>query len=254
MASRRSMWYSLLEDIPTDLFRVASAQSSDHGGSPYLTPVDEDFSSPGVISRDPSSAMASKSPPSYSSPERKSPQDVLEEVLARPGPYPMVVLPPQGGYWVDGCDHDTSFDPHGNPIIPHSMEKPKFETIERDEVARAYRKFFYGRSWTPPNQEEPCLQPALTWPRRRRQVQRDSAFVRQSLWRATTRADIVAKEDSIPAGVVPASLLGCMENPVGESSCMENPVVESSCMENPVGESSCMENPVGESSCMENPV
>ena len=50
-----------------------------------------------------------------------------------------------GGYWVDGCDHDTPFDGQGNPIISKPIEKPKFDVGEREEVARCYRKHFYGR-------------------------------------------------------------------------------------------------------------
>ncbi|CAG0882913.1 unnamed protein product [Cyprideis torosa] len=76
----------------------------------------------------------------------KTPREVLDEVLSRPGPYPMIVAPPQGGYWIDGCDHDTPFDARGHPVIPSPVEKPKFDTVEREQVARCYRKYFYGRS------------------------------------------------------------------------------------------------------------
>ena len=45
----------------------------------------------------------------------------LESVLRSSPPYPMVVLPPEGGFWVDPSDqswyHDSSFDSDGNPVI-----------------------------------------------------------------------------------------------------------------------------------------
>ena len=69
-------------------------------------------------------------------------QKHLEEVLQKPGPYPMIVLPPSGGYWVDGQDHECPFDSRGNPILPQNNWRAKFET---DDTAKCYRRFFVGR-------------------------------------------------------------------------------------------------------------
>ncbi|CAG0899756.1 unnamed protein product [Darwinula stevensoni] len=90
----------------------------------------------------PNKEMDKTAPPPKPPPDRKSPREVLEEVLRRPGPYPMIVLPPGGGYWVDGCDHDCPFDAQGNPLVPAQQGKPKFET---DETARCYRRYFLGK-------------------------------------------------------------------------------------------------------------
>jgi RAP1 GTPase activating protein 1 len=54
----------------------------------------------------------------------------------------MIVLPPGGGYWLDGHDHDCPFDTRGNPILPNSTWRAKFET---DDTAKCYRRFFVGR-------------------------------------------------------------------------------------------------------------
>lgn len=64
------------------------------------------------------------------------------QILKKSGPYPMIILPPNGGYWVDGMDHDCSFDNQGNPILPQPNWKCKFET---GETAKCYRRFFVGR-------------------------------------------------------------------------------------------------------------
>lgn len=82
-------------------------------------------------------------------------QRLLEEALARPAPFPMIVLPPEGGsggggsspagrgYWLDGAEHECAFDTMGNPVLPHAdWRAHKFET---DETARCYRRFFVGR-------------------------------------------------------------------------------------------------------------
>ncbi|KAJ9597843.1 hypothetical protein L9F63_011338, partial [Diploptera punctata] len=69
-------------------------------------------------------------------------QKHLEEALQKPGPYPMIVLPPGGGYWVDGQEHDCPFDSRGNPVLPQNNWRAKFET---DDTAKCYRRFFVGR-------------------------------------------------------------------------------------------------------------
>ncbi|XP_055949538.1 rap1 GTPase-activating protein 1-like isoform X3 [Argiope bruennichi] len=72
----------------------------------------------------------------------KKENDFLKEMLNNPGPYPLVALPPGGGYWIDGIHHNYPTDSQGNPILPHYDFIPK---IERDESAQLYRKFFYGK-------------------------------------------------------------------------------------------------------------
>ncbi|XP_067128537.1 rap1 GTPase-activating protein 1 isoform X2 [Centruroides vittatus] len=71
----------------------------------------------------------------------KKESGMLEDILLSPGPYPMIVLPPTGGYWVDGVEHDCPIDSQGNPIIPKHCWSNKFET---DETAKLYREFFLG--------------------------------------------------------------------------------------------------------------
>ncbi|XP_055680555.1 rap1 GTPase-activating protein 1 isoform X4 [Lutzomyia longipalpis] len=69
-------------------------------------------------------------------------QRLLEETLAKGAPYPMIVLPGNGGYWLDGTDHECAFDAHGNPVLAHNAWRAKFET---DDTAKCYRRFFIGR-------------------------------------------------------------------------------------------------------------
>lgn len=54
----------------------------------------------------------------------------------------MIVLPSQGGYWIDGTDHECPFDSRGNPILPQNSWRAKFET---DDTAKCYRRFYIGR-------------------------------------------------------------------------------------------------------------
>ncbi|RZF37010.1 hypothetical protein LSTR_LSTR004698 [Laodelphax striatellus] len=62
-------------------------------------------------------------------------QELLEETLRGAGPYPMIVLPPRGGYWVEDNDPPpTSQQPH--------QWRAKIET---DDTAKCYRRFFLGR-------------------------------------------------------------------------------------------------------------
>uniref|UniRef100_T1JHZ5 Rap-GAP domain-containing protein n=1 Tax=Strigamia maritima TaxID=126957 RepID=T1JHZ5_STRMM len=74
--------------------------------------------------------------------EDKKSCETIEEILKKPGPFPMIILPSKGGYWVDGLEHDCPFDSQGNPIVPQHNWKAKFEI---DETAKCYRRFFLGK-------------------------------------------------------------------------------------------------------------
>lgn len=69
-------------------------------------------------------------------------QRLLVEVLSKSAPYPMIVVPGNGGYWIDGTEHECDHDLHGNPIFPQIAMISKFET---DDTAKCYRRFFCGR-------------------------------------------------------------------------------------------------------------
>lgn len=54
----------------------------------------------------------------------------------------MIVLPSNGGYWVDGTDHECAYDARGNPVLPHNAWRGKFEM---DDTAKCYRRFYVSR-------------------------------------------------------------------------------------------------------------
>lgn len=54
----------------------------------------------------------------------------------------MIVLPVNGGYWVDGTDHECTFDTRGNPVLPQTTWRAKFET---DDTAKCYRRYFVSK-------------------------------------------------------------------------------------------------------------
>lgn len=69
-------------------------------------------------------------------------QRLLEDTLAQTPagqPYPMVVLPTTGGYWLDGFDQE-SVDERSQ--IHQQTWRGKFET---DDTAKCFRRFFVGR-------------------------------------------------------------------------------------------------------------
>ncbi|XP_058826301.1 rap1 GTPase-activating protein 1 isoform X2 [Topomyia yanbarensis] len=65
-------------------------------------------------------------------------QRLLEDHLSKAAPYPMIVLPNHGGYWIDGTDHDSGYD------IP-SHTTWRVGKIESDDTAKCYRRFFISR-------------------------------------------------------------------------------------------------------------
>ncbi|XP_042216214.1 rap1 GTPase-activating protein 1-like isoform X3 [Homarus americanus] len=72
-------------------------------------------------------------------PSKTSSRNRLEEVLAKPGPFPQVVLPSTGEYW----DENTTDADHQ---YVNNNSNNKFET---DETATYYRRYFLGNEhWT----------------------------------------------------------------------------------------------------------
>ncbi|XP_068915200.1 rap1 GTPase-activating protein 1 isoform X1 [Tenebrio molitor] len=69
---------------------------------------------------------------------------LLQETLSGPAPYPMIAVP-EKGYWVDGTDHDVSFDHRGAPVLSHQTWRAKIET---DDTGKCYRRFYVGREHT----------------------------------------------------------------------------------------------------------
>ena len=64
----------------------------------------------------------------------------LESLLRGSPPYPMVALPPEGGFWSDPSDHsfhNGSFDSEGNPGVEGPQVVPDLE-----ESCRTYRAHF----------------------------------------------------------------------------------------------------------------
>uniref|UniRef100_A0A182Q810 Rap-GAP domain-containing protein n=1 Tax=Anopheles farauti TaxID=69004 RepID=A0A182Q810_9DIPT len=65
-------------------------------------------------------------------------QRLLEDALGKPAPHPMIVVPNSGGYWVDGTDHDASYE-----VPAHTTWR--VGKIESDDTAKCYRRFFISR-------------------------------------------------------------------------------------------------------------
>ena len=75
----------------------------------------------------------------------------LTQILGGSGPYPMVVLPQTGGYWIDGESKSANLPrleatttrrcPSTSPSPPDCCRYQ----LEGDETAKCYRKHFLGR-------------------------------------------------------------------------------------------------------------
>lgn len=126
--------YFLLQNTPTPPQRQLSHTLSDKDSK------DDRLSTNNNIKISPIPTPSLQTPPS--SPQQPThSKRLLQEILSRPGPYPMIAVP-QKGYWVDGSDHDEQFDHRGLPVIPHPTWRAKIET---DDTAKCYRRFFVGR-------------------------------------------------------------------------------------------------------------
>lgn len=63
------------------------------------------------------------------------------QVLGREGPFPLILLPQFGGYWIEGTNHEITSIPETEPLqSPTTKVK-----LECNPTARIYRKHFLGK-------------------------------------------------------------------------------------------------------------
>ncbi|XP_054662463.1 rap1 GTPase-activating protein 1-like isoform X8 [Grus americana] len=75
--------------------------------------------------------------------EEYIPYPSIHEVLQKGWPYPLIILPQFGGYWIEGTSHNLSSLSPTLPDIPFPLSgKVK---LESDPTAKLYRKHFLGK-------------------------------------------------------------------------------------------------------------
>lgn len=67
-------------------------------------------------------------------------RELLEETLKGPKPYPNIVLPTGGGFWIDGQDQNEY-----EPTTASGGTSSWNNKIETDDTAKAYRRYYMGR-------------------------------------------------------------------------------------------------------------
>uniref|UniRef100_A0A8B9EUP9 RAP1 GTPase activating protein n=1 Tax=Anser cygnoides TaxID=8845 RepID=A0A8B9EUP9_ANSCY len=63
------------------------------------------------------------------------------QVLGREGPFPLILLPQFGGYWIEGTNHQLS----GAPEPPPTPAPGTRARLEGNHTAKIYRKHFLGK-------------------------------------------------------------------------------------------------------------
>uniref|UniRef100_A0A8C8E9P5 RAP1 GTPase activating protein n=1 Tax=Otus sunia TaxID=257818 RepID=A0A8C8E9P5_9STRI len=63
------------------------------------------------------------------------------QVLGREGPFPLILLPQFGGYWIEGTNHQLS----GAPESPPTPAPGTRARLEGNHTAKIYRKHFLGK-------------------------------------------------------------------------------------------------------------
>ncbi|XP_056588891.1 rap1 GTPase-activating protein 1 isoform X13 [Triplophysa dalaica] len=80
-------------------------------------------------------------PPPLKTEEDYIPYPSIHEILGRTGPFPLILLPQFGGYWIEGYNHELS-----NGTDPEQLLSPtsRFK-LECNTTAKIYRKHFLGK-------------------------------------------------------------------------------------------------------------
>ncbi|XP_074525326.1 rap1 GTPase-activating protein 1 isoform X2 [Halichoeres trimaculatus] len=80
-------------------------------------------------------------PPPLKTEEDYIPYPSVHEVLGRRSPFPLILLPQFGGYWIEGTNHEPKDTPEAEqPPCPASQVK-----LETNSTAKIYRKQFMGK-------------------------------------------------------------------------------------------------------------
>ncbi|XP_025912825.1 rap1 GTPase-activating protein 1, partial [Apteryx rowi] len=80
-------------------------------------------------------------PPPLKTEEDYIPYPSVHEVLGREGPFPLILLPQFGGYWIEGTNHQLGGTPVPSPLpAPGTRAK-----LECNHTAKIYRKHFLGK-------------------------------------------------------------------------------------------------------------
>ncbi|XP_045884475.1 rap1 GTPase-activating protein 1 isoform X4 [Micropterus dolomieu] len=80
-------------------------------------------------------------PPPLKTEEDYIPYPSVHEVLGRTSPFPLILLPQFGGYWIEGTNHEPKDAPEADkPPCPTSHIK-----LETNSTAKIYRKHFMGK-------------------------------------------------------------------------------------------------------------
>ncbi|XP_071760034.1 rap1 GTPase-activating protein 1 isoform X1 [Centroberyx gerrardi] len=80
-------------------------------------------------------------PPPLKTEEDYIPYPSVHEVLGRTSPFPLILLPQFGGYWIEGTNHEPKDPPEAEqPPCPASHIK-----LETNSTAKIYRKQFMGK-------------------------------------------------------------------------------------------------------------
>ncbi|XP_028853595.1 rap1 GTPase-activating protein 1 isoform X6 [Denticeps clupeoides] len=80
-------------------------------------------------------------PPPLKTEEDYIPYPSVHEVLGRKSPFPLILLPQFGGYWIEGTNHELAGGSESDQM-PYPKSEIKLET---NNIAKIYRKQFLGK-------------------------------------------------------------------------------------------------------------
>ncbi|KAG1961733.1 rap1 GTPase-activating protein [Pimephales promelas] len=145
---KRSFTFGAYGGVDKTFSRARSLWKQD-GGEPCISnTLDPSLFQPSLPHTGPAFLKSSRMdeqrstlPPPLKTEEDYIPYPSVHEVLGRQSPFPLILLPQFGGYWIEGTNHKLS-----NGIDPEQLLSPtsRFK-LECNNTAKIYRKHFLGK-------------------------------------------------------------------------------------------------------------
>ncbi|XP_052397465.1 rap1 GTPase-activating protein 1 isoform X3 [Carassius gibelio] len=145
---KRSFTFGAYGGVDKTFSRARSLWKQDGGEPCFSNTLDPSLVQPSLPHTSPAFLKSNRMdeqrctlPPPLKTEEDYIPYPSVHEVLGRRSPFPLILLPQFGGYWIEGTNHELS---NGTDLDQLLSPNSRFK-LECNSTAKIYRKHFLGK-------------------------------------------------------------------------------------------------------------